>query len=114
MSTSILIVDDNSGFRRAARLILEEEGYDVVGEAPGVKSGLAAARELQPDVVLLDVHLPDGNGFDAASELAGGPVVVMCSSYEESAGEELARRSGARAFVPKHELSGPRMTELLG
>ena len=113
MSTSILIVDDNAGFRRAARLILEEEGYEVVGEASGVKAGLAAARELRPDVVLLDVHLPDGSGFDAASELAGGPIVVMCSSYEQAHGEELARQSGARAFLPKHELSGPRMTELL-
>ena len=110
--TSVVIVDDHALFRAGVRAELEGL-VDVRGEAGTVDEAVQAVVATTPDVVLLDVHLPDGNGFDAASELAGGPIVVMCSSYEQSHGEELARQSGARAFLPKHELSGPRMTELL-
>ncbi len=66
----MLIVDDHSAFRSAALGLLEAEGFDVVGEAADGASALAAAGELKPDVVLLDVQLPDLNGFDVADRLA--------------------------------------------
>src|SRR5215218_6525467 len=82
---SVLIVDDHARFRARARRMLEAGGYDVVGEAQDGASGLVAAAELRPDVVLLDVHLPDGDGFDLAERFAatgGGPTVVLTSSLE--------------------------------
>ena len=114
--TSFVIVDDHARFRDLARQILEQEGYEVVGEASDAASGLAAARELGPDVVLLDVHLPDGSGFEVAGELAReqpSPTVLMTSTHAGSEVVALARRSGARGFVPKDELSGASIGALL-
>lgn len=114
--TSFVIVDDHPKFRALARLLLEQEGYDVVGEAADAASGLTIARELAPDVVLLDVHLPDASGFDLAGELtrAGSPpAVVMTSTHDGSDFETLTRRSGARGFVSKDDLSGPAISALL-
>ena len=115
--TRVLIVDDHAGFRAMARLLLQSEGYDVVGEAENGVAALRAARELEPDVVLLDVRLPDFDGFEVAERLAsfagGGPAVVLTSSRDSS---ELGLRGAAssvRGFVPKGELSGARLAELL-
>jgi CheY-like chemotaxis protein len=111
---SILIVDDDRRFRGIARKMLESEGFDVVGEAHDGEAALVAARELAPDVVLLDVHLPDLDGFEVAERLAepGGPAVVLTSTRDESDfGPEL-HRSGARGFVPKAELSAERIVSL--
>ena len=69
MATSVLIVDDHPGFRASARMLLEAEGYDVVGEAGDGQAGLEAAAELHPDVVLLDIQLPDMDGFEVAAGL---------------------------------------------
>ena len=69
MATTVLIVDDHPGFRASARMLLEAEGFDVVGEAGDGRSGLDAAAELQPDVVLLDIQLPDMDGFAVAAGL---------------------------------------------
>ena len=66
MGPSILIVDDHAGFRRHARRLLECEGYEVVGEADDCMSGLDAAREIEPELVLVDVYLPDADGFELA------------------------------------------------
>jgi DNA-binding NarL/FixJ family response regulator len=113
---SVLIVDDHARFRARARRMLEAEGFDVLGEAQDGASGLAAAAELEPDVVLLDVHLPDGDGFELAESfaaLATRPVVVLTSSLEASDVASLLPDSAARGFVPKDELSGPALAAVL-
>jgi DNA-binding NarL/FixJ family response regulator len=117
VTMSVLIVDDHARFRARARRMLESEGFDVIGEAQDGASGLAAALELQPDVVLLDVHLPDADGFDLAGRFAhgdgGGPVVILTSSLDASDVMSLLPASGARAFVPKDQLSGRALAEAL-
>ena len=117
MGPSILIVDDHAGFRRHARRLLECEGYEVVGEADDCMSGLDAAREIEPELVLVDVYLPDADGFELADRLRGLPVpplVVMTSSRD---GAELAKcveECGASGFVPKSELSREAIEALTG
>lgn len=113
---SFVIVDDHPRFRKLARLILERAGYTVLGEAADAASGISTARELTPDVVLLDVNLPDGSGFDVADHLCEddpSPAIVMTSTYGSSDYESLARSSGARGFVPKDELSGAAISRVL-
>jgi DNA-binding NarL/FixJ family response regulator len=116
MGTSVLIVDDHPSFRATARALLEAEGYDVVGEAENGVGGLRAARELRPDVVLLDVQLPDFDGFEVASHLTRNgetPAIVLTSSRDAADFGPLVARSGARGFVPKAELSGAALATLL-
>jgi two-component system response regulator EvgA len=110
----ILIVDDDRRFRGIAREVLEAEGFEVVGEADAGEAALEAVRELVPDVVLLDVQLPDVDGFEVAARISasGGPFVVMTSSREESDFGAALHRSGARGFVPKDELSAERIVSL--
>jgi len=115
MPRTVLIVDDHATFRHAARLLLEDEGYTVVGEAGDGAAGLAAAVELRPDLVLLDVNLPDIDGFDVASRLTGredAPMVVLTSSRDYSDFGPLVERSGARGFIPKAELTAERIAAL--
>ena len=117
MATTVLIVDDHPTFRVTARLLLESEGYEVVGEAGDGRAALAAAAELAPQVVLLDVQLPDTDGFAGAAELTGGedgPVVVLTSSRDGADFGPLIERSGARGFIPKGDLSGDRLRALIG
>jgi DNA-binding NarL/FixJ family response regulator len=112
----LLIVDDHPSFRSAARLLLEHEGFDVVGEAEDGASGLAATSALCPDVVLLDINLPDCDGFDVASRIClaqAAPKVVLTSSRDPREFGPLVGRSGARGFVPKGELSAARICALL-
>jgi two-component system response regulator EvgA len=112
----VLIVDDHPSFRATARLLLESEGFDVIGEAEDGTSGLLAARALGPDLVLLDVQLPDVDGFQVAAELTGdggGPAVVLTSSRDEADFGPLVAASGARGFVPKAELSAAALLALL-
>src|SRR3954453_22655510 len=87
MPTSVLIVDDHPSFRATARLLLEAEGWLVVGEAEDVTRALERAAELKPDVVLLDINLPDIDGFAVSTRLtaqADPPAVVLCSSRDGS------------------------------
>ena len=108
MALSVLIVDDHRGFREAARALLESDGYEVVGEAADGASGLRESRRLGPDVVLLDVGLPDRSGFDLAAAITGGPdppAVVLVSSRDASDYASLVARSGARGFISKGELA---------
>src|SRR6187431_242481 len=107
---TILIIDDHAGFRAQARAILEAEGYVVVGEADDGVSGLAAARSMRPDLVLLDIGLPDIEGFDVARELSADvppPLVVLTSSREASSYGPRLAAGHALGFIPKDELSGP-------
>lgn len=113
---TVLIVDDHPSFRASARMLLQAEGFDVVGEAQDGASALAAVAELRPDVVLLDVQLPDMDGFDVAARLTengDGPAVVLVSSRDGSDFGVLVDSSGARGFIPKAELSGSRIAALL-
>jgi DNA-binding NarL/FixJ family response regulator len=114
---NVLIVDDHPSFRANARALLEAEGFEVVGEAEDGASALRAVAELRPQLVLLDVQLPDIDGFEVAARLTnggGGPAVVLVSSRDGSDFGPLVTTSGACGFVPKAELSGERVQELLG
>ncbi len=113
---TVLIVDDHPSFRASARALLEAEGFVVVGEAENGLEALRVAKEVRPDVVLLDVQLPDFDGFEVASRLTANgsaPVVVLTSSRDGSDFGHLVPDSGARGFVPKAELSGEALTALL-
>jgi DNA-binding NarL/FixJ family response regulator len=114
--TTFLVVDDHPTFRRAARTLLESEGFEVVGEAVDGASAIEAAASLQPDVVLLDVYLPDMEGFEVAKALRRNgtpPAVILTSSRDSSDFGPLVERSGARGFIAKAELSGPTLAALL-
>jgi DNA-binding NarL/FixJ family response regulator len=116
VSHTVLIVDDHASFRASARLLLETEGFNVIGEAESGAAALKAANELHPELVLLDVHLPDLDGFDVASRLTGmeaPPIVVLTSSRDGSDFGPLVGRSGARGFVPKGDLSGELIAALI-
>lgn len=116
VSVSVLIVDDHGGFRRRARRLLEAEGYAVVGEAEDGARGVAAARALAPDLVLLDVNLPDTDGFAVAAALTGepeGPAVVITSTRDADDVAARVRACGARGFVPKGELSAAALDAVL-
>jgi DNA-binding NarL/FixJ family response regulator len=109
---TVLIVDDHEGFRLRARLMLEAAGFRVVGEASDGASGVAQAQELKPSVILLDVRLPDCNGFDLASELEGSEV-VMISSHDASTYRTRLASSGVRGFISKADLSGEALAAVL-
>lgn len=112
----VLIVDDHPSFRASARGLLEAEGYEVVGEAADGAGALEAVEELHPDIVLLDVQLPDVDGFEVASRLTtneDGPQVVLTSSRDSADYGSCIDDCGARGFVPKGELSGAALALLL-
>ena len=112
----VMIVDDHAGFRLSAKRLLETEGYDVIGEADDGASALARARELVPEVIVVDVHLPDTDGFALAAELAAlvpRPHVVLVSSHDASDFGPLVKQSSAVGFVSKSELSGSALARLL-
>lgn len=113
--TSILIVDDHAGFRIQARALLESDGFEVVGEAHDGATGLAVARALRPDLVLLDIGLPDVDGFEVARALAldgPPPLVVLTSSSEAGAYGGRVAASPALGFIAKDDLSGPSIRAL--
>jgi DNA-binding NarL/FixJ family response regulator len=116
MSETVLIVDDHPTFRSFARAMLEDEGFEVVGESEDGASAVAAAQALRPDVVLLDVQLPDFDGFEVAARLrvAGVPssIVLVSSRDASDYGEDIAS-SGVAGFVAKGELSGSAVRALL-
>jgi DNA-binding NarL/FixJ family response regulator len=115
-SATVLIVDDHPSFRAAARRLLELEGYDVVGEAADGWSGIRAARELRPDFVLLDVQLPDVNGFEVCEHLSrdpDAPAVVLTSSRDRSDYGPCLDVTAAAGFLPKAELSGAGIAGIL-
>ena len=116
MAATVLIVDDHPGFRAAARRLLELEGYVVVGEAADGLSALDAARALHPELILLDVQLPDINGFEVAERLSGDeikPAVLLTSSREASDYGPCLARSPAAGFLPKAELSAAGIADIL-
>ena len=116
MGMTVLIVDDHPSFRASARTLLEAEGYEIVGEAENGAAALLAAKELKPDLVLLDVQLPDMDGFQVADQLrrlADPPAVVLTSSRDSADYGRCIQICGANGFVPKAELSGAAIAALL-
>jgi DNA-binding NarL/FixJ family response regulator len=115
MPATVLIVDDHAGFRSAARTLLEAEGFDVVAESATGGEALEAAERLRPELVLLDIGLPDVDGIEVAGRLTARlspPAVVLTSSRDSSDYRPLIERSGARGFIPKSELCGERLAAL--
>jgi DNA-binding NarL/FixJ family response regulator len=113
---TVLIVDDHAPFRAKVRALLEVEGFRVVGEAADGRSALEETARLRPEVVLLDVQLPDANGFEIAASLASSgdpPAVVLTSSRAASSYRRRLAASTARAFIPKSELSGEALAALV-
>lgn len=116
MTRSVLIVDDHPGFRAQARALLVAAGYEVVGEAADGESGVRVARELSPEVVLLDVQLPDSTGFEVVRLIAGEadlPAVVLISSRDASDYGRQIERSGALGFICKADLSAGTLAAVL-
>jgi DNA-binding NarL/FixJ family response regulator len=115
MSKRVLIVDDHVGFRAVARKLLESAGYVVAGEAADAEEALAAVAADAPDAVLLDVQLPDRDGFSVARALAvaGGPVVVLISSRDADDYGRRIEACGARGFIPKSRLSAAAFAALV-
>jgi DNA-binding NarL/FixJ family response regulator len=116
MAATVLIVDDHPGFRAAARKLLELEGYEVVGEAEDGETAIDAARRLRPDFVLLDVQLPDMNGFEVAKRMSYEqvtPAVVLTSSREAADYGPCLDRTPACGFLPKAELSAAGIADIL-
>jgi len=112
----VLVVDDHPSFRRCARRLLAAEGFEVVGEAENGATAVALARELAPDLVLLDIQLPDVDGFEVATRLLerepGLPIVLVSSRDRTSYGARI-EDSGALGFVTKAHLSGAVLERLL-
>ena len=112
-----MIADDHPSFRASARAILEAEGFEVIGEAADGASAIDAARRLGPDVLLLDVQLPDVDGFAVCRQLGlngRAPAIVLVSSRDACDYGTMIEQSGARGFIAKAELSGAALADLLG
>jgi DNA-binding NarL/FixJ family response regulator len=112
----VLIVDDHPTFRRCASTLLTEEGFEVVGEAEDGAAALALAAELAPVLVLLDIQLPDMDGFEVAKRLLAadpGLSIVLVSSRDLSQYGPLIEESGALGFVSKGDLTGAALERLL-
>jgi DNA-binding NarL/FixJ family response regulator len=110
---TVLIVDDHATFRRFARRLLEESGYEVVGEADSVAAAVEATVRLRPAVVLLDILLPDGSGLDAVSRLSPTAMVVLTSSRSADAFGVALDDVPARGFIPKSAFSAHRFSALI-
>jgi DNA-binding NarL/FixJ family response regulator len=117
MSPTLLIVDDHEAFRTSASMLLGSEGFEVVGLAADAGEALAEARRLRPDVALVDIRLPDGDGFGLAERLRAlpsAPVVVLTSSRDASAYGMALALSSARGFISKANLSGAALAHVVG
>ena len=114
--TSVLIVDDDLGFGRAAAEILADRGYRVLGQAATAAEALAKCDQLEPEAVLLDVRLPDGDGVLLAEKLTarpGRPRVLLTSTDSKAVLPSSLRQSGASGFVPKTQLAGSDLDRFL-
>jgi len=118
MPIRVLIVDDDPAFRRTIGAVLNARGYEIAGEASSLAEARLAIPRLNPDAVLLDVNLPDGNGVSLAADLPrtrdAAPRVVLTSSDARAAPERLVRRAGTTGFIPKTELIAADLKPYLG
>jgi DNA-binding NarL/FixJ family response regulator len=114
---TILIVDDHADFRMRTRALLEAEGFAVVGDAADGASGIQAANDLNPDVVLLDISLPDIDGFEVTRQLRAdgrAPTIVLISTRPVTEYGPQVARSGAAGFIAKEDLSGSAVRAVIG
>ncbi len=118
MAITLLIVDDHAPFRHLARMVLEADGFTVVGEAEDGQGALSSVDALRPDVVLLDLGLPDLSGFEIARRITTDrvdpPAVVLTSTRDGADFATMLADSGACGFVPKSELTGASLRRLVG
>ncbi len=116
MTVRVLIVDDQAPFRAAAKMVVDlTDGFEVVGEAETGEASVEMARELAPDLVLMDVNLPGINGLDATRQILADPtgtvVVLLLSTYEEEEYAPRAAECGAAAYIPKSAFGPDRLEE---
>ena len=114
--TTVLIVDDHAPFRTLAGQLLRAAGFEVVGEAGDGLTALAVNNDLRPDVILLDIQLPDIDGFEVIRRMrarGAAPQVVLTSSRDAADYTDALAASGTAGFIPKADLSGPALSELL-
>jgi DNA-binding NarL/FixJ family response regulator len=112
----VLVVDNEASFRRIARLALTSWGHAVVGEASTAAEAMRHAAELHPDTVLVDIGLPDADGFSLTMDLRAlpsPPRVVLTSADDDAAFTRVAEQAGACGFVPKEGLSGAKLRSLI-
>ena len=117
MRPTVLIVDDHAAFRTSARALLQAEGFDVIGEATDGAEAVEAVAVMRPEIVLLDIQLPDVDGLAVAEQLATAPdppTVVLISSRDAAAYGARLRSTSARGFIPKSGLSGEALAALTG
>jgi two-component system response regulator EvgA len=116
MCRRVLIVDDNSDFRAAARQLLERKGFVVVAEAESGNSAVQEAKTHRPDLAFVDLQLPDFDGFEVAERLCRlnpAPKVILTSSLDGSDFGALIMGSPALGFIPKGDLSAAAVETLL-
>jgi DNA-binding NarL/FixJ family response regulator len=113
MPRTVVIVDDHEQFRRSARKLLELEGFEVVGEAPDGASARSVVDSLRPDLVLVDIGLPDTSGFDLARTLCATSRIVLVSNRDPGDVARRVERSGALAFIGKDALTGEAVAAVL-
>lgn len=116
MARTVLIVDDSAGFRVSASELLEAEGFDVVGAAADAREAIEVALRTRPEIVLLDVQLPDRDGFDVAAQLAEEiepPQVVLISSRDALAYGHRVANAPVRGFIAKRDLTGAALAALV-
>lgn len=115
VALTVLVVDDHDGFRLRTRRLLERDRYRVIEAADGAHA-IARALAEHPDVVLLDVHLPDMTGFEVAAAMrgAGGRArILLISTHPAHDYAEQIAGSGADGFIDKADLSSPAIAALL-
>ena len=113
---TVVIVDDHAGFRASATALLEAEGFAVVGAADGAASGIEVALRMRPDILLLDVQLPDGDGFAVAERLARArhpPDIVLVSNRSAATYRRRLAAAGVRGFLTKSDLTSESLAALL-
>jgi CheY-like chemotaxis protein len=117
MRTTVVVVDDDPGFRSLAGQLLTESGFTVVGNAGDEHQALSVARRLLPDIVLLDIQMPGPDGLRVARQLlaeAAPPVVVLTSGRSSGDyGDARTRCPGVAGFLAKADLSGPSLRQLI-
>jgi DNA-binding NarL/FixJ family response regulator len=115
MAVRVLIVDDQEPFREAARTVVEmTDGFEIAGEAETGEASIDAARELDPDLVLMDVNLPGMDGLEATRRIlaeSSRTVVLLVSTYEADEYAPRAAEAGAAAYIPKSEFDPDRLAE---